>query len=110
MIANELKMTRRLAGALGVVLFCSFSSAVFAVQNLNAASQTKVNNAMAKAWQKGGNPQDDPTLKKQVVNIGSKRANTCNVNVGTAPTSQRPGQRAPKDVVVTTKEVINVCK
>lgn len=81
---------------------------MLAVQNLNASSQTKVNNAIAKAWQKGGNPQD-PALQKQVVNIGSKRAGTCNVNVGSAQ-PQKPGQRAPKDVVVTTKEVINVCK
>ncbi|TXI73805.1 MAG: hypothetical protein E6Q43_05100 [Dokdonella sp.] len=81
------------------------SSNVFAVQNLNAPSQTKVNNAIAKAWQKGGNA-NDPALQKRVVNIGSKKAGTCDVNVGTV----QPGQKAPKDIVVTTKEVINVCK
>lgn len=105
MNANNVKLARCLA----VALFCVSSGAVHAVQNLNASSQTKVNNAMAKAWQKGGNP-NDPALQKQVVNIGSKRNNTCNVNVGTAPAGQRPGQRAPKNVVVTTKEVINVCR
>ncbi|HMV06472.1 MAG TPA: hypothetical protein PKA30_13100 [Accumulibacter sp.] len=98
----------RIARNLVVALVCLSAGAAYAVQNLNAASQTKVNNAMAKAWQKGGNP-NDPALQKRVVNIGSKRNNTCNVNVGTAQTG-RPGQRAPKDVVVTTKEVINVCK
>jgi len=86
-------------------ILCTSSSGVLAVQNLNAASQTKVNNAMAKAWQKGGNP-NDPALQKRVVNIGSKKAGTCDVNVGTV----QPGQKAPKDIVVTTKEVINVCK
>ena len=74
-------------------ILCTSSSSVLAVQNLNASSQTKVNNAMAKAWQKGGNP-NDPALQKRVVNIGTVQ----------------PGQKAPKDIVVTTKEVINVCK
>jgi hypothetical protein len=41
------------------------------------------------------------------VNIGSKRGGGCNdVNVGTA----KAGQKAPKDIVVTTKNVINICK
>lgn len=102
MNANRLMVARCLV----VAVFSVSSGASFAVQDLNAASQTKVNNAMAKAWQKGGNPENDPNLKKQVVNIGSKKAGTCNVNLGTA----QPGQKAPKDIVVTTKEVINVCK
>ena len=101
MNASESRLVRYLV----VVVFCATSGTAFAVQNLNAASQTKVNNAMAKAWQKGGNA-NDPALQKQVVNIGSKRNNTCNVNLGTV----KPGQKAPKDIVVTTKEVINVCK
>ncbi|WP_300454776.1 hypothetical protein [Accumulibacter sp.] len=101
MNANKLSLAQYLVA----VALCASTGAAFAVQNLNAASQTKVNNAMAKAWQKGGNP-NDPALQKRVVNIGSKRAGTCDVNVGTV----QPGQRAPKDIVVTTKEVINVCK
>lgn len=101
MNANKLSLARYLVA----VALCASTGAALAVQNLNAASQTKVNNAMAKAWQKGGNP-NDPALQKRVVNIGSKRAGTCDVNVGTV----QPGQRAPKDIVVTTKEVINVCK
>lgn len=95
----------RLAQYLVATIFCATTGVASAVQNLNASSQTKVNNAMAKAWQKGGNP-NDPALQKRVVNIGSKKAGTCDVNVGTV----QPGQRAPKDIVVTTKEVINVCK
>lgn len=89
--------------ALGAVLI---AGSVFAESGLNASSQTKVNNAKAKAWSKGGTAENDPALQKRVVNIGSKRAGTCNVNVGTA----KPGEKAPKEIVVTTKEVINVCK
>lgn len=101
MIAN--KFTARL-GVL--VTLCVAATTVWAVQGLESRSQTKVNNAMAKAWQKGGTSQNDPALQKQVVNIGSKRGGTCNVNVGTA----KAGEKAPKEIVVTTKEVINVCK
>lgn len=77
-----------------------------AVQNLDSHGQTKVNNALAKQWQ-----QRDPNAKsenRQVVNIGSKRGGDCNVNVGTAQAGKNG--RQPKDIVVTTKEVINVCK
>ena len=102
MNANRSGLVRYLV----IMILCASSGVAFAVQGLNASSQTKVNNAMAKAWQKGGNPESDPNLKKQVVNIGSKRAGTCDVNVGTV----KPGQKPPKDIVVTTKEVINVCK
>lgn len=84
------------------------STSVMAVQGLDASGNSKVNNAMAKKWSKtetsgdGYKSQQD----KRVVNIGSKRSNDCNVNVGTV----QPGQKAPKEIVVTTKEVINVCK
>lgn len=101
MIANKC-----VAGITLSLALCVAGSTAWAVQGLEARSQTKVNNAMAKAWQKGGNSQNDPALQKQIVNIGSKRGGTCNVNVGTA----RPGEKAPKEIVVTTKEVINVCK
>jgi len=79
-----------------------------AVQNLDAHGQTKVNNAMAKKWSQG-----DPSAQsqnRQVVNVGSKKNGDCNVNVGTVQGGKKPGGRAPKDIVVTTKEVINVCK
>jgi hypothetical protein len=100
MNANKMKLAQYMAFA----LLCGASGTSLAVQDLNARSQTKVNNAMAKAWQKGD--PNDPAMQKQVVNIGSKRNNTCNVNVGAV----KPGQKPPKDIVVTTKEVINVCK
>lgn len=87
----------------GSVLVTSLLAAS-AAQAIDARSNTKINNAKAKAWTQG--KQDDPALQKSVVNIGSKRNNSCNVNIGTA----KPGEKAPKEIVVATKEVINVCK
>ena len=73
---------------------------------LNADSQTKVNNAKAKAWA-NGTMKTDPNMQKTQVNFGSNSNGGCSdVNVGTA----QAGQKAPKDIVVTTKEVINICK
>lgn len=103
MIANKLIAS----GSVGLFLFMAGSSAL-AIQNLDAHGQSKVSNAMAKKWSKqddgkdGYNAQQD----KSVVNIGSKKGGDCVVNVG----SVQKGQKAPKDIVVTTKEVINVCK
>lgn len=85
---------------------------VHAVDGLDARGQTKVNNAMAKKWSQQGQPQPvqpiNPAQDRKVVNIGSRREGTCSVNVGTAQAGK--DGRAPKDIVVTTKEVINVCK
>lgn len=97
-------------GALAITLAGLFSTAAWAEQGLGASSQTKVNNAKAQAWARSNQnqAQQDPALQKRVVNIGSKRNGDCNVNVGTA---QAGGNgRKPKDIVVTTKEVINICK
>lgn len=79
-----------------------------AVQNLDAHGQSKVSNAMAKKWSQQGTDTDGYKTQqdKRVVNIGSKKGGDCVVNVGTV----QKGQKAPKDIVVTTKEVINVCK
>lgn len=79
-----------------------------AEQGLDSSSQSKVSNAKAKAWGKTDTSKDGYQKQgdKRVVNIGSKRAGNCTVNVGTA----QPGQKAPKEIVVTTKEVINICK
>lgn len=91
--------------ALAAVLIL-WGAAAIAEPGLNASSQTKVNNAKAKAWTNSDANRKDPALEKRVVNMGSKRAGDCNVNVGTA----RPGEKAPREIVVTTKEVINICK
>lgn len=92
---------------LAVVISLGFSFAANAEEGLGASSQSRVDKAKAKAWSagamKGGyQAQNDKTL----VNIGSKKAGTCNVNVGTV----KPGEKAPKEIIVTAKEVINICK
>lgn len=80
--------------------------------DLDAGAQTKVQGAMAKKWSaskdsKGGNPAE----KNKVVNIGSKKNGGCsNVNIGSVVGKRKPGEQAPKEIVVTTKEVINICK
>ncbi len=78
---------------------------------LDAHSNTKINNAKASAWAKEDGARQDPALQKQVVNLGSRKNNTCNVNVGTVQsTKSKAGEKKPKDIVVNTREVINVCK
>ncbi|MCX7149334.1 MAG: hypothetical protein NTY05_07960 [Rhodocyclales bacterium] len=95
---------RFLRACAGLVLGLAVS-VVFAEQGVDARSQTKINNAKAKAWTDGSIKDD--RFKKDVVNIGSKRGGGCNdVNVGTA----KAGEKAPKEIVVTTKNVINICK
>lgn len=99
---------KRVIGILAAAAMGMASLAAEAVQGLDASSQTKVNNAMAKAWSQSSNNKRDPALEKRVVNIGSRRNGDCNVNVGTAQAGRNG--RQPKEIVVTTKEVINVCK
>ena len=79
-----------------------------AEQGLGASSQTKVNKAKAKGWSTSDGKKSgyDQQNEKTLVNIGSKKAGTCGVNVGTV----KPGEKAPKEIIVTTKEVINICK
>lgn len=103
MIANKFFVQ----GGVGLFLLVVGGSAV-AVQNLDAHGQSKVNNAMAKKWSQSDSNKDGYKAQqdKSVVNIGSKKGGDCVVNVGTV----QKGQKAPKDIVVTTKEVINVCK
>jgi len=89
-----------------------FAGTALAVEGLGASGNAKINNAMAKKWtekDKDPNAKDgynNPVNQKRVVNIGHRKSGDCVVNVGTA----QPGEKAPKEIVVTTKEVINVCK
>lgn len=91
------------------VMLCAATGVALAAQGVDASGNSKINNAMAKKWKDSDGSKDgynDPTNQKRVVNFGNKKAGDCVVNVGTA----QPGQKAPKNIVVTTKEVINVCK
>ncbi len=99
----------RLAGvALVGVAVLTLPLVASAEPGLGASSQTKVNKAKAKGWSAQAVKKDgyERQNEKTLVNIGSKRGGDCNVNVGTA----KPGEKAPKEIVVTTKEVINICK
>ena len=97
-----------------VVTMLSMSSFSAAVSNLDAHGQSKVSNAMAKKWSQSDTNQDGYNAQqdKRVVNIGNKKAGNCVVKVGTIEKGQKnqKSQKAPKDIIVTTKEVINVCK
>lgn len=99
----------RFVGAIlaGVAMLMA-APAANAEQGLNASSQTKVNKAKAKGWSSQDVKKDgyERQNEKTLVHIGSKKGGDCSVNVGTA----KPGEKAPKDIVVTTKEVINICK
>ncbi len=100
---------RRFSGLLvATTMACALPLTVQAEQGLGASSQTKVNKAKAQAWTHQDQKKDgyQRLNEKTFVNFGSKRGGTCAVNVGTA----QPGEKAPKEIVVTTKEVINICK
>jgi hypothetical protein len=105
MNANKLLTTLVVASAM---TFTTMSA--YAVQGLDAHGNQKVNGAMAKRWSMQEKGQKTPTDEKQIVNVGSKKQGTCNLNVGTTPANdKRPGRKS-NDVVVATKDVINVCK
>lgn len=100
-----------LAGLIGVVLSVALVPAATAEINkgthLNTSGQTKVNRALARGYQKSGDTDGYTKMQQQSqVNIGSKKAGTCNMNIGTT----QPGQKNSKEVIVTSKEIINVCK
>lgn len=92
----------------GAFFFLGMAGSAGAIQGLDAHGQSKVSKAMARKWSQSDPAKDGYSnqMNKSVVNIGSKKAGDCNLNVGTV----QPGQKAPKEIVVTTKEVINVCK
>lgn len=73
-------------------------------EHLNTGGQSKVNKAMAKGYAQSG--AGGMQQNQSQVNIGSKRAGTCNMNVG----ATNPGDKNSKEVIVTSKEIINVCK
>jgi uncharacterized ferredoxin-like protein len=69
---------------------------------LSNRGQTKVHGALAKSYlQKGATSVQQ---SRTVVNIGSKRAGTCTMNIGTT------NDKKAKDVIVTAKDIINVCR
>lgn len=72
--------------------------------HLQTGGQSKVNKALAKGYlQKGA---DGMQQNQTQVNIGSRRQGTCNMNVG----ATNPGDKNAKEVIVTSKEIINICR
>ena len=99
------------AGAISAAVVLVFTPPALADINqgthLNTSGQSKVNKALARGYQKSGDTDGYTRMQQQSqVNIGSKKAGTCNMNIG----STQPGQKNSKDVIVTSKEIINVCK
>lgn len=90
------------AFSLGAVL----AVPVFALNegtHLNPRGQSKVNKALAKGYLQSG--AESMQKQQTQVNIGSKRAGTCTMNVGATQ-----GGKDSKETIVTAKEIINVCK
>jgi hypothetical protein len=86
-------------------LVLGLAVSVASAQGVDAPTATKINKAKAKAWTDGSIKNQE--YQKDVVNIGSKHNGGCsNVNLGTV----KAGEKAPKEIVVATKNVINVCK
>ncbi len=106
---NVNKLTFRVIACLSAAFF---AGSAIAYEGVGASGSSKINNAMAKKWTasdrdpKATDGYNNPVNQKRVVNFGSRKSGDCTVNVGTV----QPGQKAPKEIVVTTKEVINVCK
>lgn len=71
--------------------------------HLQPRGQSKVNKALAKGYLQSG--AESMQKQQTQVNIGSKRAGTCTMNVGATQ-----GGKDSKETIVTAKEIINVCK
>lgn len=100
-------MVKLVTLTLGALLVAAVSLPVAAEINkgshLNTSGQGKVNKAMAKGYLQSGAQQMQQNQSQ--VNIGSKRAGTCTMNVGANESG-----KGSKETIVTAKEIINVCK
>lgn len=76
--------------------------------HLNPRGQSKVNKATAKGYMQSNQDSDGYSnmQKKSQVNIGSRKDGTCTMNVGTT----NPGEKGKKEVIITSKDIINICK
>lgn len=81
-------------------------------EHLNTTGQSKVNNVLAKSYLRDG-ASGAQALKAPQVNIGNHRAGNCTMNVGTTPAADKQTlskKGAKQDVVVVSKDIINLCK
>jgi hypothetical protein len=92
--------------ALGLALGPAWAGYINNPTHLTNNGQGKVSNVKAKQWmqQDGSKGGYDQMGGGDVVNIGSRRAGTCNMNVGSSPGNDS------KDTIVTAKNIINICK
>lgn len=94
---------------LGMALFVVGVALAFPVQALNEGThlqprgQSKVNRVLAKGYLQSG--AEGMQKQQTQVNIGSKRAGTCTMNIGATQ-----GGKGSKETIVTAKEIINVCR
>ena len=102
-------MNTKMVACVGAVLF-AISGVSMAELNkgghLNATGQSKVNKALAKGYLQSDGDGAKRMESQTQVNIGSKRAGNCTMNVGT----QEAGKGSKKEVIITAKEIINICK
>lgn len=99
----SLRFRSFLLAALGVALALPAVAEINKGTHLNTSGQSKVNKAMAKGYLDSGAEQMQKNQSQ--VNIGSKRAGTCTMNVGATQSG-----KGSKETIVTAKEIINVCK
>lgn len=100
-------LSRLLASAMVVLMAAvpvGASAEINKGTHLQTGGQSKVNKAMARGYMQSG--ASGMQQNQTQVNIGSRRAGTCNMNVG----ATNPGDKNAKEVIVTSKEIINVCK
>lgn len=104
-------MKSSVCAALVAIMIGAIPAAAYAQnkpQHLANTGNTKVNTVKAKRWMADDGKSDGYSSigNNSQVNFGSKKAGTCNMNVG----STAPGQTAPKEVIVTSQNIINICK
>jgi lipopolysaccharide export LptBFGC system permease protein LptF len=92
---------------LGLTMSMAVWADVNKPQHLNNSGQTKVNTVQAKNYlNKDGSGNGYNNNGNTIVNVGSRRQGTCNLNVGASD----PNNKNSKEVVVNAKNIINVCK
>jgi hypothetical protein len=75
------------------------SAALNSGSHLKPSSQGKVNRHLARSYLQQG--AESVQQSRTVVNVGSRRAGTCTMNIGTG---------SSKETIVTAREIINVCR
>lgn len=95
-----------LALALGVSAGMAMAGDINKSTHLGNSGNTKVNTVKAKQYmQNEGDGDGYSDNSDTIVHFGNSKKGDCNMNVGASP-----GGRNDKEVVVTAKNIINICK